>query len=262
MLDRLALQKKLLMEHAEAVRLEEISRTKSDVISNVSHDLRSPLTSISLFAELLEKRLGRRDSKSADYLRVIRGESARLSRMITTILDTSRIEEGILEYRFEVIDFREVVDEVMEAMRYQLQEGGFTVHYRRPGKRLPVRGDRDALANVLVNLIGNSIKYSAEKKALEVALSADSRSVRCSVRDRGVGIPPGSLGLVFQRYYRDPDSRRSVKGMGLGLPLAKRIVDDHHGTIAIESTVGTGTAVELCFPIHARTSRHENHPDR
>jgi signal transduction histidine kinase len=129
------------------------------------------------------------------------------------------------------------------------------VRYRRPRKRLPVRGDRDALANVLINVIGNSIKYSAEKKVLEVTLTADRGTVRCRVRDRGVGIPSRSLPFVFQRYYRDPGTRRSVKGIGLGLPMAKHIVDAHHGTISIDSTVGKGTAVELCFPIHGR-----NHP--
>jgi signal transduction histidine kinase len=246
--ERIALQRKLLEEQAENQRLEEMNQLKSDFVSNVSHELRTPLTSIKLYAEMLG---GARpsDKKLRDYMKTIVGETDRLDRMVTNVLDSSKIERGVKQYHMRDTDLREIVAHVLASMKYQLDTHGFHVEYKEPKRRMPVHSDPDGVAEALMNLIANAIKFSSNKKYLKLSLSRKGDRVVCAVQDKGCGIPPAALPHIFERFYRDPASSASVQGVGLGLPLVKHIMDEHGGGVDVASTPGKGSTFILWFPV-------------
>ncbi len=248
-LERIVLQRRLLLEQAEARRLEELNRMKSDFVSYVSHELRTPLTSIKMFAEMLARpdmRLGRR---ARDHVRIIEGEADRLGRMVTTILDSARIEQGVKEYTLVRTDLVPVIGKAMEAMAFQLKQRKFIVRVALPRTGVVVQADPEAVWQAIVNLVANAIKYSAERKELTVRLTRSRKDVRCSIRDRGRGIAPESIPHLFERFYRDPAVKRKVQGVGLGLPLVRHIMEAHQGSVEVASTPGTGSTFTLIFPL-------------
>jgi signal transduction histidine kinase len=250
-MERIELQHELLQEQAETERFKELNDLKSDFVSYVSHELKTPLTSIKMFAELLRARARVRDRKTLEYLQIIEGESDRLDRMVTTILDSARIDRGVKEYHFRGGDLAEIARSVMNAMHYQLSKHRFTVRLTgvSGGRRYPVHVDRDAVIEAIINLIANSIKYSAGKKYLKVALSRKNGLVRCTVEDHGRGISPDVLPHIFEKFYRDPSQSRMVQGVGLGLPLIRHIMDAHGGDVLVKSTPGRGSVFSLVFPM-------------
>jgi len=254
-IERLTLQVKLVLEHAETQRLEELNRLKSDFVSYVSHELRTPLTSIKMFAELLGTRPRTLDKKSQDYVRTIEGEADRLDRMVTTILDSARIDQGGKEYSFTEVDLREITEKVLSTMKYQLNKQGFRVKFKPTKRHLPIYADADAVATAVINLISNSIKYSADKKYLSVSLTRQGTWSLCRVEDRGRGISPGALPHLFEKFYRDPAHSDRVQGVGLGLPLVKHVMDAHGGRVDVKSALGKGSVFCLWFP--AKRTNHE-----
>ena len=264
-LQRIRLQSQLLLERVAARRLEELNQMKSDFVSYVSHELRTPLTSIKMFTEMLRSRRLRLGRTAREYVSVIEGESERLSRMVTTILDSARIEQGVKEYRLAPGDLREHARRALEAMAFQLKQNGFTVRLIVPRRSLAVLADPDAIVQAVVNLVANAIKYSGREKRLTVKLSRRDGAVTCAVRDRGRGIPSDALPHLFERFYRVPEVRRDVQGVGLGLPLVKHIMVAHRGRVEVESVVGKGSTFTLVFPVFPEpglinSPEGENHP--
>ena len=152
-------------------------RQRTDFVSNVSHELKTPLTSIRMFSELLAEGRVADPEKQKCYLNIIGAESARLTRLINNILDFSRLERGEKKYRFEQCDLRQVVREVCETFRPHLEEKGFKLECRLPSQAVYVRGDADALAQVLINLVSNADKYSADTKRIELELELSKHPV-------------------------------------------------------------------------------------
>jgi two-component system phosphate regulon sensor histidine kinase PhoR len=247
-LQRIRLQSQLLLERVAGRRLEELNRMKSDFVSYVSHELRTPLTSIKMFTEILRSRRLRLGRTAREYVGVIEGESERLSRMVTTILDSARIEQGVKEYRLARGDLREHVRCALDAMAFQLKQHGFALRVVQPRRPLMVMADRDAVVQAIVNLVANAIKYSGAKKVLTVKLARRDGAATCSVRDLGRGIPTDAIPHLFERFYRAPEVRRDIQGVGLGLPLVKHIMGAHRGRVEVESVVGKGTVFSLVFP--------------
>ena len=248
-IDRLNLQQKVMVEHAEAQHYEELSRLKSDFVSYVSHELRTPLTTIKLFSELLERRV-RSARKPKEYLAVIRGEADRLDRMVSTILDAARIDEGVKEYRMTVTDLRDVTSQVLATMKYQLEKQGFHVVFSPARGPLVIHADPDAVAQAIINLVTNAIKYSGERKFLKVALGTRDGMILCAVSDHGLGISREAIPHLFEKFYRDPGHRDEVGGVGLGLPLVKHIMSVHAGNVSVRSEPGKGSTFTLAFPAH------------
>ena len=168
--------------------------------------------------------------------------------MVTTILDSARIEQGVKEYRLVPGDLRDHVRRALETMAYQLKQNRFSVRLIQPRRSLNVLADPDAVVQAVVNLVANAIKYSGTQKRLTVKLSRRDGAVTCSVRDRGRGIPSDAVPHLFERFYRVPEVRRDVQGVGLGLPLVNHIMGAHRGTVEVESSVGKGSTFTLVFP--------------
>jgi signal transduction histidine kinase len=240
----------LVLVYSNVRREMHLSRIKSDFVANVSHELKTPLALIRLFAETLE--LGRvpNDDKARQYYRVINKESQRLTQLINNILDFSRIEAGRKEYRFAPTDVGRIVNDVVDAYRFQIEQQGFQLEVAIADDLPEVMADKEALGQALLNLVNNSIKYSREDKFVHLEVRRDPGRVLISVADRGIGVAKGEQRKIFEKFYRAEDSLvHETKGSGLGLPLVRHIMEAHGGLIEVESSHGKGSTFTLVLPI-------------
>jgi signal transduction histidine kinase len=240
----------LVLVYSNVRREMHLSRIKSDFVANVSHELKTPLALIRLFAETLE--LGRvpTDEKARQYYRVINKESQRLTQLINNILDFSRIEAGRKEYRFAPTDLGRIVHDVVDAYRFQIEQQGFTLEVRIADDLPEVMADKEALGQALLNLVNNSIKYTRDEKYIRLEVRHDAGRVLISVTDHGIGVAKGEQKKIFEKFYRAEDSLvHETKGSGLGLPLVRHIMEAHGGSVEVESSPGKGSTFTLVVPI-------------
>jgi signal transduction histidine kinase len=243
-------------------KLQEIDRLKSHFLSMASHELKTPLTSISGLAQVLLRRMRRRlemgrpndkdwheeQSGHVARLELLNTQTVRLGRLVDELLDVSRIESGKLELRLEPVDLAQLVLDVAE--RLQLSTNQHTIAVELNGaSENPVAADRDHLEQVLDNLVINAIKFTPDGGKISVRLIDQGESVTLSVQDPGVGIPTNQLEAVFGLFYQaeDPVSRRTG-GMGLGLYISKEIITRHGGRIWAESQPGAGSTFNFWLP--------------
>ena len=240
----------------------KLARQKTDFVSNVSHELKTPLTSIRMFSELLAEGRVTDATKQRSYLNIISAEAARLTRLINNVLDFSRMENGDKKYNFQPCDLTEVVRATAETFRPHLEANGFKFAGELPTTTIAVRGDSDALSQIIVNLLSNAEKYSNGKKEIAVQLAQKQSPLpyaEIQVLDRGSGVPRGCEEKVFEKFYRAHDSLSSgVQGSGLGLTIARQIARAHGGDVVYEPRAGGGSCFVLRLPIsttdgHGRT---------
>jgi signal transduction histidine kinase len=228
----------------------EISRMKSEFVSNVSHELKTPLALIRLFGETLESGIVSDEKKRQEFYGIIRKESERLTHLINNVLDFSRMDTGVKEYHFKEADLVEVVRSTLEAYKFHIRDDGFKIESELPDESITLKIDKDAISQVLLNLLNNAVKYSEERKYIQVRVCKNSISALISVTDHGVGIPKEELKKIFDKFYRVSTAKtRETRGTGLGLTLAKHIVEAHGGTIEVESEVGKGSRFMVILPI-------------
>jgi signal transduction histidine kinase len=230
-----------------------LARQKTDFVSNVSHELKTPLTSIRMFSELLaEGRVGEAE-KQKSYLHIIAAEASRLSRLINNVLDFSRMERGEKKYDFQKCDIAALVRETVETYRPHLEANGFQVRCDGPDAGITVNGDRDALAQIVVNLLSNAEKYSDGRKDIEVKTEQAHEPlpyVEARIMDRGTGVPRDCEEKIFDKFYRAHDSLSSgIQGSGLGLTLARQIARAHGGDVVYQPRDGGGSCFILRLPV-------------
>jgi signal transduction histidine kinase len=234
---------------ADARRQVALAQKKTDFVSNVSHELKTPLTSIRMFAEMMQSG-NAAEEKRPQYLRIIVAEAERLTRLINNVLDFARLERKQKRYDFHPLDLHEVLARTWEGQELHLREQGFTTRWQAAPPPYPVRGDDDALAQIFVNLLSNAEKYSTERKEVEIHSYLTEDSVHVSVLDRGSGVPPGEEAKIFEAFYRAHDSLASgIQGSGLGLTLAQRLAKEHGGEITYQAREGGGSNVTLRLPL-------------
>ena len=238
-----------------------LARRKTDFVSNVSHELKTPLTSIRMFSELLAEGRVTDPEKQRSYFNIITAEAARLTRLINNVLDFSRMERGEKEYNFAPADLVAVVRETVESYRPHLEAGGFTLQCDTPESSLLVNGDRDALAQIVVNLLSNAEKYSGDRKEVRVEARARSQPLphaEVRVLDRGPGVPKGCEDRIFEQFYRAHDSLSSgIQGSGLGLTLARQIARAHGGEVIYQAREGGGSCFSLRLPLKPKPTANE-----
>ncbi|MDP4220936.1 MAG: HAMP domain-containing sensor histidine kinase, partial [Bacteroidota bacterium] len=252
-LERIAVERKLFLEQAESERLGELNRLKSYFVSSVSHDLKTPLTSIRLFAELLKDREDLPREKAAEYLGIIEGEADRLSRLITNVLDFVKIEKGTKEYHPLPLDLNSVVHQVMQLLEYQIRSNGFVVSVHLCAESLKILGDCDAIIDAITNLLTNAMKYSpADRRSIVIRTYVENDYAAVSIEDQGYGIPQAETQHIFEPFYQiDGQVMKSAGGAGLGLSLVKHTMDGHQGRVEVRSEPGKGSIFVLYFPIHS-----------
>jgi signal transduction histidine kinase len=231
-----------------------LARQKSSFVANVSHELKTPLTSIRMYAEMLQEGRLRDPARRRQYLGTIVEESRRLTRLVNRVLDFARLEQGRRRYAFGPLDLETLCRGVLDTERPRLEQAGFALSFRTRGwsreEGREVRGDAEALAQVLLNLIGNAEKYSGEqRREIAVELAGEAGKVRIRVLDRGRGIPPGAVRHLFKEFYRADDSLTNpVQGTGLGLAIARRIARDHGGELTYLPRPGGGSIFQVELP--------------
>jgi signal transduction histidine kinase len=240
---------------ADLNRQLTLARQKTDFVSNVSHELKTPLTSIRMFSELLAEGRVTDRAKQRSYLGIITAETARLTRLINNVLDFARIERGEKKYSFQKCDLVSVVRETAETYRPHLEAGGFQFTCELPDSPVFVNGDRDALAQVVVNLLSNAEKYSDSRKEIALHVAQPTAPLPCvevRVLDRGLGVPAGCGEKIFEQFYRAHDSlSNGIQGSGLGLTLARQIARAHAGDVIYEPRDGGGSCFTLRLPVMA-----------
>ncbi|MGO9309856.1 MAG: sensor histidine kinase [Spirochaetia bacterium] len=234
----------------------KLAQQKATFVANVSHELKTPLTSLSLFIDLLRRKRPLPQSKKEQYLSLMASETERLTRLINNDLDISR-DTAARRYAMRKVDAAEVTAQIVESQRVRLESRGFSVSTAPVGQGTPasvaaplaVHADPEALKQVLLNLLSNAEKYSAKRKEIVVTVLRREESVFITVRDRGIGIPEKDRERVFREFYRVDDSLSSgVQGTGLGLTIARRIARDHGGEITCAPRDGGGTDFVVRLP--------------
>ncbi len=228
----------------------KLARQKTDFVSNVSHELKTPLTSIRMFSELLAEGRVNDPTKQRSYLGIITAETARLTRLINNVLDFARLERGEKKYKLEQCDLRALVKETCETFRPHFEANEFKFECQTPDHPVLVQGDRDGLAQVIVNLLSNAEKYSGNQKQIELRLEKNDSKAEITVLDRGMGVPKGCEEKIFEQFYRAHDSLSSgIQGSGLGLTLARQIARAHGGEVGYEGREGGGSCFRLSLPL-------------
>nr|QEO74689.1 hypothetical protein [uncultured bacterium] len=233
-------------------REARLAQAKSNFVANVSHELKTPLSLISLFSEILELGRVNNEEKKAEYYRIIRHESLRLNTTIDNILDFSRIEAGRKTYQLVDGDMADVIHYVLSTHRYQIVNSGFDIQTDIQPDLPSVLIDRDAMAQAISNLLDNAIKYSGKVKQISLTAKTLASNLCVEIADHGIGIPRAEQARVFEKFYRVGNGLvHDVKGSGLGLSLVKHIIEAHNGTISVESDVGKGSRFRILLPIAA-----------
>lgn len=241
-----------------SLRQMELSRVKSHFVSNITHELKTPLAAIRLYTETLQQGRVRDGAEAERFLGIIHKETGRLTALINNILDFARIEDGRRRYRFASASVGEIVRDVVDTYAYQLRSKGFDVQLDVAGDLPPVLVDRDALGQAVLNLLDNAAKYSRDVKHVVVSVhredgvSLPDGEIVVRVRDLGIGIQGAEQERIFEAFYRvEKGLEHDVKGSGLGLAVVKHVAEAHGGRVEVESRPDEGSTFTLRIPVRS-----------
>lgn len=240
----------LILTIRSFTREMELSRMKSDFVSTVSHEFKSPLTSIRQIAEMLHSGRVPNEERRQKYYDVLLEQSERLSLLTENVLSFAKMEEGKREFVFEPVDVETLLTDIVSTIQDRVKHDGFAIEAKIEKSLPPIKADASAIIQAVNNLIDNAVKYSGDSKKVIVRAYAGDQSVIIEVRDFGLGIKKEEMGKVFDRFYRGGDElTRTVKGSGLGLTLVKQIVEAHKGSVQVESEPGRGSLFAIKLPL-------------
>jgi signal transduction histidine kinase len=243
----------------DVTQLRQQEEIKRGVISTVSHQLKTPLTSIRMAIHLLlEEKVGPLTEKQVELLVAANEDSDRLHSILNNLLDISRIESGRAPIDFHAVSPHSMVSEVVESFRRAAQDQGVSLSPEFPDDLPKVWADVTRINHVFGNLLSNALKYTPPGGKITLSAKADEERVQFSVSDTGRGIPSKYLPRIFEQFFRVPDQRKEA-GAGLGLAIVKEIVEAHGGTIGVESHEGKGTTFTFTLRRADRISKEESH---
>jgi signal transduction histidine kinase len=232
----------------------QTAEMRSQFVSSVSHELKTPLTAIRMFAETLSLGRSRSPESHKEYLDTIVNESERLTRLLNNVLDFSKIETGRMAYRLKTTDLTEVIHAAARTMQYPLSQQGFNLNLEIEEGMPAARADRDALEQAVLNLLSNAMKYSGDSRDIDLRLAAKNGQAVIQVTDRGLGIDSGEQERIFEKFYRVRSLENDrITGSGLGLALVDHVIKAHGGQIRVESAPGKGSTFSIYLPLENGT---------
>ncbi|MBO8171856.1 MAG: PAS domain-containing protein [Bacillaceae bacterium] len=236
----------VLYDVTERGRLE---RLRKEFVANVSHELKTPLTSIRGFAETLLSGALKDEKTAKEFLSIILEETERLQKLVHDLLELAKIEhQQDLKLNFEEVDVQHIIRDAIKKMSIKAREKQIALNEEMAEENLRIMADKEKMMQVLINLLSNAIKYTEEGGAVTVKIDSEGGYVNIHVRDNGIGIPNEHLDRIFERFYRVDSSRQKTSGgRGLGLSIVKHIVEQHNGNIIVKSVPGVGTEFILQF---------------
>ncbi|KAA3620114.1 MAG: hypothetical protein DWQ05_05135 [Calditrichaeota bacterium] len=257
-IERINLQQDLLFKQEVARHLEELSKSKSQFISSVTHELKTPLTSIKMFAELMGNE-NTALAKAREYSAIIEGEADRLNRLISTVLDFAKMERGTKSFQFHAVDLNKIITGALVPFEYIFKMENFTIKVSLHLSPLIVIADADGLVQIFNNILSNAMKFSASVRELLIETSEKNGFAVMAITDRGIGIDKRELENIFQPFYRARDKKaQRIGGAGLGLQVVKSIVDAHNGRIEVQSQPEKGSTFSLFLPLEQSHETHIN----
>lgn len=230
-----------------AEKERRLNQLKSELMANVSHELKTPLSVVRMFADMLRSGRVPSDARRLEYLDIICRESERLTSLIDNVLDFSALEGGKGPYRLKRGNLGDAIGRALEAFRYRSEQDGVEIQLDAPEDLPQVLMDQEAIALAVINLLDNAVKYG-EQSPVELTVTSKRNMVDVAVRDHGPGIPSDSLRRVFERFYRGPTSTKT-RGSGIGLSLVKHIAQAHGGRAWAKNAQGGGAVVGFSIPV-------------
>lgn len=250
--------KGMLVVIHDITRERTFSRMQQEFVANVSHELKTPLTTVKNYVETLLN--GAKDNpKVRDrFLYVLENETERMIKLVRDLLALSKMDYEETHWTKIEVDMENIVNEVVEQARLECEEKGIYLYKNFPGEEINVYLDKDKIKQVVLNLLDNAIKFSPPSGYIEITLFRSDDSVTVAVKNSGANIPPEEINRVFERFYRvDKTRSRESGGTGLGLPIAKQIVEAHGGEIKLHSSPGEGTEVSFTLPLQEVQDKDE-----
>ena len=228
--------------------LKELDRLKNDFIHTVSHDLRSPLTAVFGYMELVE-RTGSLNENQMEFMRRLQHSVQHMTNLVNDLLDLGRLEAGF-DTRRELVQPENELKYTLDVFDPQVKKKRISVETSINGEMRPIRANPIRIRQMLDNLVGNAIKYTPEGGKVRVAMSMQEKQIVIRVEDTGPGIPAEEQNRVFEKFYRASNRPQGVEGTGLGLAIVKSVADSHQGRVWVESKVGEGSAFIVLLPAH------------
>jgi len=238
----------------QAWRHQTDARRKTSFVANVSHELKTPLTTIRMYAELLGEGKIAEPAKRGRYLRVIVDESQRLSRLVNNLLDFGRLEQGRKTYSRTEFDLVDILRGLLDSQAVRIEGAGLALIRQLPDTPCAVRADHDAIEQAVLNLIDNALKYASGGGEIAVELVREAKTCRVRVLDRGPGVPAAQCQRIFEKFHRVDDSLTTRQpGSGLGLSIARQLLRDQGGDLTCSGRPGGGCCFEIVLPCERRT---------
>ncbi|CAN5711836.1 hypothetical protein BH24ACT21_BH24ACT21_06980 [soil metagenome] len=230
---------------------ERVNKIRRDFVANVSHELKTPATSLRLLAESLEDVIEDDPVQARIFAGQLKSETERLGQLIVDLLDLARLESGEGLENTEPVDIRGVLMGVLSRVRRVARKKNITLNWRRFGRTAyyTVYGDETQLTSMFTNLVDNAVKYTQPGGRVEVTGDSTDEEVVVSIADTGIGIPEKKLTRIFERFYRvDKDRSKATGGTGLGLSIVRHVAENHGGRVTVESAVGEGSTFTVYLP--------------
>ncbi len=235
-----------------AEEISKVDNLRNDLIANVSHDLRTPLTMIKAYAEMVRDLSGDNPAKRNEHLGVIIDEADRLSALVSSMLELSKLQSKTIEMSVSDFSLNEFINSILSRYRLLSENSGFEFIYEQ-GNDIICRGDEQKLEQVMFNFINNAVNYSGDSRKIIIRTTKLPKTVRVEVVDFGMGIAKEKLPMIFDRYYRDERTKRDVVGTGLGLSIVKEILKLHNTRFGVQSELGKGST--FWFEINRREEK-------
>jgi signal transduction histidine kinase len=223
---------------------------RSHFVTSVSHELKTPLTAIRMFAEALTMGVQKKPEAQQEYLRTIISESERLSRLLNNVLDFSKIEQGTRTYRFEPVSLEDVLQAAAKTMAFPMGQKRFSLQIEADKGIPQVQADKDALEQAVLNLLHNAVKYSGKNREILLKLYRKENTICIDVIDFGIGISDENKTHIFGKFFRAPGSENQrIPGTGLGLTIVSHIAEAHGGHVEVLSRLGEGSTFSIILPL-------------